>query len=193
MPELPKDLLDLLSLAGKPGTRPLDRLKRGKPVEAGREAVGKLTAQVIGSLKDPKAFPYLQSALYLYFDCFDESHQISQEHEDLHGNWLHAIAHRREPDASNAKYWYRRTKIPLTVHAVLHKEVMDVVFAEVSPVLDPLVFKMLKSEIWEPEPFVDLCAQVMDQDPASSPYRALARMQEMEWGTLVKSILSKQP
>lgn len=178
-----------MELAGPAGSHPFDRLKRGKPVAAGREAVGKLTAQAIGQAKDPQALPYLQSALYLYFDCFDESHKISQDHENVHGNWLHAIAHRREPDASNSKYWYHRTKIPLTVHAVLHKEVMAVVFEETSPVLDPLVFKLLKSEIWEPETFVDLCAEVMDQDPTSSPYRALAKMQELEWRALVGFIL----
>ena len=42
-----------------------------------------------------------------------QAHQIANDHEGtVIGNWLHAIAHRREPDASNSKYWYHRVEGP---------------------------------------------------------------------------------
>ena len=50
----------------------------------------------------------LLSALWLLHDFLHESHEISQELETPTGSLLHGIMHRREPDAFNAKYWFRR-------------------------------------------------------------------------------------
>lgn len=37
------------------------------------------------------------------------AHVIVQDHEeDATANWIHAVCHRMEGDASNARYWYRR-------------------------------------------------------------------------------------
>jgi hypothetical protein len=47
------------------------------------------------------------SGLWLYFDYLDESHTISQDLNTQEGSFWHAIMHRREPDASNSKYWWR--------------------------------------------------------------------------------------
>jgi hypothetical protein len=47
------------------------------------------------------------SALWLYHDYLDRSHTISQSIETPTGSYWHGIMHRREPDASNAKYWFR--------------------------------------------------------------------------------------
>ena len=49
----------------------------------------------------------LHAALWLYHDFLDESHVISQELHTPTGSLLHAVMHRREPDASNSKYWLR--------------------------------------------------------------------------------------
>lgn len=50
----------------------------------------------------------LLSALWLYHDFLDESHSISQELHTPTGSLLHGMMHRREPDAWNSKYWFRR-------------------------------------------------------------------------------------
>jgi hypothetical protein len=40
---------------------------------------------------------------------WDEAHEIAQRHEgDATADWLHAVLHKLEGDAGNAKYWYRR-------------------------------------------------------------------------------------
>ena len=50
----------------------------------------------------------LQSAALLWHDDLDGSHEISQGVQTTDGSFLHGIMHRREPDNSNAKYWFRR-------------------------------------------------------------------------------------
>src|SRR5437867_2950796 len=51
--------------------------------------------------------PLCHAGLWLYHDFLDEAHAIcDQETPEL--NFWHAIMHRREPDASNSKYWWRQ-------------------------------------------------------------------------------------
>jgi len=41
--------------------------------------------------------------------AWDEAHEIAQRHEgDATADWLHAVLHKVEGDAGNARYWYRR-------------------------------------------------------------------------------------
>jgi hypothetical protein len=41
-----------------------------------------------------------------------EAHRCAQAQEDATGAWVHAYLHRREGDADNAGYWYRRAGRP---------------------------------------------------------------------------------
>ena len=50
----------------------------------------------------------IQSAALLWHDHLDESHDLSQDIPSADGSFLHGIMHRREPDYSNAKYWFNR-------------------------------------------------------------------------------------
>ena len=38
---------------------------------------------------------------------WDAAHKIVQQMSDPHAMWIHAYLHRKEPDLSNARYWYR--------------------------------------------------------------------------------------
>ena len=46
---------------------------------------------------------------------WDKAHGCAQEQDDDAGAWVHAYLHRKEGDAANAGYWYRRAgKAPAT-------------------------------------------------------------------------------
>ena len=44
---------------------------------------------------------------------WDTAHQIVQDMEHPLAYWIHAYLHRKEPDISNASYWYSRAKKPV--------------------------------------------------------------------------------
>jgi len=51
----------------------------------------------------------------LWYDLngdWDKAHSIVQQMDDPTAMWIHAYLHRKEPDISNAKYWYRRAGKP---------------------------------------------------------------------------------
>ena len=41
-----------------------------------------------------------------------KAHECAQAQDDRIGAWVHAYLHRKEGDASNAGYWYRRAGKP---------------------------------------------------------------------------------
>lgn len=43
---------------------------------------------------------------------WQKAHECAQEQEDATGAWVHAYLHRKEGDAANAGYWYRRAGKP---------------------------------------------------------------------------------
>jgi hypothetical protein len=93
-----------------------------------------------------------QSGLWIYHDFLDESHTISQSIENATGSYWHGIMHRREPDFSNAAYWFRRAGTHPIFAAVAHaaQESMQ-------------RFKGLKHVAflkWDPFSFINLCETV---------------------------------
>jgi hypothetical protein len=108
--------------------------------------------------------PLCRAGLYLYFDFLDESHRINQDHEEPDGNFWHAIMHRREPDAANSKYWWRR----VGKHAVL---------AQLGDCSHAIGY-----EYTTPEAFVDFCERV--RDTKSKDEELAQRVQLLEWQLL---------
>ncbi len=43
---------------------------------------------------------------------WDRAHELAQADEGGAGDWVHAYLHRKEGDAGNAGYWYRRAGKP---------------------------------------------------------------------------------
>lgn len=184
-------IVKIMQLALKQDPRPLARLVKGKPYAAGKKAVEALTKRDMKDAKDPKSLPLVQAVLYLCFDCWKEAHDIANDHEDtVIGNWLHAIVHRREPDAGNSKYWYARVKAPAKVFEAIGNGVLALLKQQPVAELEPLVQKMAKSKTWEPEAFVDLCDKYREEDEKTPAYQTLARIQEIEWRGLAEYILT---
>ncbi len=44
---------------------------------------------------------------------WDGAHELAQSDEGGEGDWVHAFLHRKEGDAGNAGYWYRRARKPV--------------------------------------------------------------------------------
>ena len=56
------------------------------------------------------------------------AHALAQEDEGANGCWVHAYLHRKEGDAWNAGYWYRRARKPAS-QAPLEEEWREIVAA----------------------------------------------------------------
>jgi hypothetical protein len=69
------------------------------------------------SLAAPSPPPEISVALQaLWFDGkgdWDKAHELAQADEGGAGDWVHAYLHRKEGDAFNAGYWYRRAGKPM--------------------------------------------------------------------------------
>ena len=55
------------------------------------------------------------AAQALWWDAngdWEKAHSCAQAQDDAAGAWVHAYLHRKEGDAANADYWYRRADRP---------------------------------------------------------------------------------
>ena len=69
------------------------------------------------SLSAAEPPPALSDALRaLWLDAhgdWEGAHEAAQADEGGDGDWVHAYLHRKEGDAGNAAYWYRRARKPV--------------------------------------------------------------------------------
>jgi hypothetical protein len=63
---------------------------------------------------------------------WDAAHRVAQDIESAEGAWIHAYLHRKEGDAGNAAYWYRRAGKPIAVES-LDAEWKTIVIALLPP------------------------------------------------------------
>jgi hypothetical protein len=153
----------------------------GKPNEGARAELQALTPESLfgdRQLVDADMARCCLGGLWLLHDFLHESHAISQEINTVAGSYWHGIMHRREPDFSNAKYWFRR----VGQHPVF--EPLADMARELANKADldlPSAF-LLKQERWDPGRFVDLCeAATRGQSKARDLCRRIA---QEEWRLL---------
>jgi len=128
-----------------------------------------------GKIKDQEMAKCCLAGLWLYHDFLDESHTLSQEIHSTSGSYWHGIMHRREPDYSNAKYWFER----VGNHPIFESLSADAKEIAKGDSGDPA--RLLKRQnTWDPFAFVDLCEQAV-----GSPLELFCRqIQQREWELL---------
>lgn len=132
------------------------------------------------SLKDDIFGGAIKSGLLLWNDALDDSHDVSQELGNNTGSYWHGIMHRREPDYSNAKYWFGR----VGTHPIFPelRERAIALFKETSNPSDTLVQigqAIETQEHWDAYQFIDWC-QTAENNSSSDVTQFLQQVQAEE-------------
>ena len=148
-------------------------------------SVAEINSSFAKSASDDHKVELLRAAALLWNDHLDEAHRIVQEIEDADGSLLHAIMHRREPDYSNAKYWFRRVGRHPSFQklARLASEI-----ASNEPGLSS--FGMIEGNNWNALAFVDACEAAGRGKLKAESVHALKRIQAAEMRCIVEGFLS---
>ena len=125
----------------------------------------------------------IRALLLLWHDHFESSHSISQATGNADGAFVHGILHRREPDYSNAAYWFRR----VGPHAVFQK------LADRSRALAEkagrreMIENLVKGERWDAFGYIDACEQANRRGVPESETNLLRQIQQIETRLLLES------
>jgi hypothetical protein len=150
---------------GSPNTKVQAQLKALAPEQAFAHA----------TIRDQDMAKCCLAGLWLYHDFLDESHTLSQEIHTPSGSYWHGLMHRREPDYSNAKYWFQR----VGQHPVFEPLATDAKQIATQDSEDEARF-LIRQNAWDPFAFIDLCEKA-----AGSPSEMLCRrIQQREWELL---------
>jgi hypothetical protein len=147
--------------------------------------------QLGGEVKSRDEAVALAAGLWQVNGFLEQSHELAQSVEgkckERAGDYWHAIMHRREPDYSNAKYWFRRVG-PHGIHKFLARDAAAILAA--CPSTEARRWQAIltgnSEEKWNPFVFVDLCEQV-DKSGDEELLLAARQIQLVEMVLLLKS------
>lgn len=122
----------------------------------------------------PRKAELIRSLLLLWQDHLEPSHEISQGEHNPDGSLVHAIMHRREPDYSNAKYWWRSTGDHPCFPAIAAQA------AECLGEDSDLTELIMPRGNWDPYAFTDAVASGIREPASSARHQLLLRIQQAE-------------
>lgn len=126
----------------------------------------------------------VKSGLLQIHDHLDASHELSQsvQGRGRHGagDYWHAIMHRREPDYSNAKYWFRNVGSH-PVYEELGQAAETLLSQADAAAAQKARQKLSLGGNWEPFAFVDFCQECCrNGDPALTQIAEQIQWREMQ-------------
>lgn len=123
----------------------------------------------------------IRSLLLLWHDHLDASHNISQGIENADGSFVHAIMHRREPDAWNSTYWWRRVGQHPAFPEIGRRAGEFLARSRRREEAD-LTKRLVPGGQWDASAFVDVCDTANDE----SLTRTLREIQRLETEVLLE-------
>ncbi len=161
----------ILALHGD-GLRPMPLEGSDAPAEAMAELRNASAGRIFPRAYSPAA---ALGGLWLYYSQLEEAHAIVQNVPSAEGSFWHGIMHRREPDAGNASYWFRRVGrhscFPALAEAAWG---IAARYPEAKYAVRPE---------WDPFLFIDFCEEAR-RAPGSTSMQAAMEIQLAEWQLL---------
>jgi len=127
----------------------------------------------------------IRALLLLWHDHLDASHTLSQNAGTADGSFIHAIMHRREPDAGNAKYWWRRVGSHRTFPEIARR--VDSLLR--SSGAGDLAKRLSPGGKWDANAFVDACDAALALSEADPPVKLLREIQRIETEVLLEHLV----
>ncbi len=109
-----------------------------------------------GSIVDRNIASLCRAGLLMIAGDWDTSHRIVQELDSSEARYWHGILHRREPDTSNALYWFRR----IPNHPIF--SILANLLLKDERASNTAYFRVLQAGKWNPQEFADRCQAFRD-------------------------------
>ena len=166
---MPSPHSDLESLFATPEPPDLGPRVRGGvwSVEEVNEAVARLVVE-------GRRGACLRGLVLLWHDHLDEAHGVVQDLPGADAAFVHGIMHRREPDASNARYWF---------HRVGEHPVFEPLAEAAAPVLAShaaLPHRLIRDGRWDAFAFIDAVSSAHRHPDQRAVGELLGELQRLE-------------